>query len=60
MALLTAEEITNLYLYGSKTVPTDLASDSIRRDDPVHSIQFGKLPTWIVCSYCNYPIHMYA
>lgn len=31
MSLLTAEEVTNLYLYGTKTVPANLASDSLIR-----------------------------
>jgi len=29
MALLTAEEITSLYLYGTKTRPTDMLDPSI-------------------------------
>lgn len=31
MAVVSAEEITNLYLYGKKTVPTDLTSDALIR-----------------------------
>jgi hypothetical protein len=32
MAVLTAEEVTNLYLYGSKTVPSDLTAESLIRE----------------------------
>jgi hypothetical protein len=31
MSKLTAEEITNLYLYGTKTIPSDLTSESLIR-----------------------------
>ena len=31
MSLLTAEEVTNLYLYGSKTKPTNLADNDLIR-----------------------------
>lgn len=31
MALLTAEEVTNLYLYGDRTVPPNLVDDKLIR-----------------------------
>jgi hypothetical protein len=32
MSLPTAEEVTNLYLYGQKTTPSDLLSDQLIRN----------------------------
>ncbi|MDR2790394.1 MAG: hypothetical protein LBB59_05410 [Campylobacteraceae bacterium] len=32
MAVLTAEEVTNLYLYGQKTLPSDLTVESLIRE----------------------------
>lgn len=29
MSMLTAEEVTNLFLYGKKSTPSDLTADSI-------------------------------
>ena len=43
MADLTAKEITNLYLYGTKTTPTNLVNDSlIRPRDKVISVNVDK------------------
>ncbi len=33
MSLLTAEEVTNLYLYGSKTKPADIENENLIRDN---------------------------
>lgn len=35
MSLLTAAEITNLYLYGNKTKPENIESESLIRSDPL-------------------------
>ena len=33
MTLPTAEQVTNIYLYGQETVPTDMTSSSVANTD---------------------------
>lgn len=33
MSVITAEEITNLYLYGQKSVPADLTDEALIRQE---------------------------
>ena len=37
MSLLTAEEVTNLYLYGNKTKPADIETETLIRDNPLEN-----------------------
>ena len=63
MSLPTIEEITNLYLFGQKTKPTDLLNDELIRTNPtpsqVYTYEYmtsgpGRFSTIDKLNSCNY------